>query len=291
MINILLVIIATGGVFLTFRAFEKWGVDRFTAIVINYGVASGLGWTLAGGVPMMKASYEMPWFFVTAIMGAGFLYLFNLMAKCTAELGVAVSSIASKLSLVIPVAIFLIIDPNDTLSPLKAIALLLAVIAIMLSSRGDDSKHPSNSNWSFLLPIIIFIGSGAIDLIFAWYSSPLFVPNPQYAMAFTAVPFSVAFILGIIIWTYRNGVRKAPASKDLLAGILLGVVNFGSLFFLLGAYGIQDIDKSVMIPGVNIGVILFSTIGAVVIYKDSPSKITWAGLAIGLVSIIILMIA
>ena len=291
MIYILLVIIATGGVFLTFRAFETWGVDRFTAIVVNYGVASTLGWTLAGGVPMMKSAYEMPWFITTAIMGAGFLYLFNLMAKCTAVLGVAVASIASKLSLVIPVVVFLIIDPNDIITGLKALALVLALVAIVLSSLGNDSKHLSHSKWAFILPVIIFTGSGAIDLVFAWFSGPEFIPSSEYAMAFTSVPFTVAFILGAGIWFFQNGFSKIPVKKDLLAGLLLGVVNFGSLFFLLGAYGIPGIDKSVIIPVVNIGVVLFSTFSAVVIYKDRPSKVAWSGLAIGCLSIIILMIA
>ena len=55
-------------------AFEQWGVNRYYAIVINYGVASTLGWTLSGGLPMMKTAYEMPWFFLTMAMGLGFLF-------------------------------------------------------------------------------------------------------------------------------------------------------------------------------------------------------------------------
>jgi len=239
----------------------------------------------------MKNAYEMPWFITTAIMGAGFLYLFNLMAKCTVVLGVAVASIASKLSLVIPVVVFLIIDPDDIITGLKALALALALAAIVLSSLGNDSKHLSHSKWAFILPVIIFTGSGAIDLVFAWFSGPEFIPSTKYAMAFTSIPFTVAFILGAGIWFFQNGFSKIPAKKDLLAGLLLGVVNFGSLFFLLGAYGIPGIDKSVIIPVVNIGVVLFSTLSAVAIYKDRPSKVAWSGLAIGCLSIIILMIA
>ncbi len=290
MLNIIFCILCTGGVFLTFRAFEKWGVNRFSAIVINYGVASILGWTLAGGIPAMKNAYEMPWFFLTMVMGLGFLFLFNLMAKCTAELGVAVSSIASKLSLVIPVAIFLIIDPLDVLTPKKLIALSLAVLAILLSSLGDDSKHHRHSKWAFLLPIIIFIGSGAIDLVFAWFSNPEHIPTTNHAIAFTSVPFTIAFFTGAIIGGFKKN-TSLPSRNDVFAGVLLGVVNFGSLFFLLGAYGTPGVDKSILIPGVNLGVVLFSTLAAVAIYKDRPSKITWSGLAIGCMSIVILMLS
>ena len=290
MLNIIFCILSTGGVFLTFRAFEQWGVNRYYAIVINYGVASTLGWTLSGGLPMMKTAFEMPWFFLTMAMGLGFLFLFNLMAKCTAELGVAVSSIASKLSLVIPVAIFLIIDPSDVLTTKKLIALSLALVAILISSVGDDSKHHSHSKWAFLLPIIIFVGSGAIDLVFAWFSNHVHIPTTSHAMAFTSVPFTTAFVVGSVIAISKKNTLP-PSRNDVLAGLLLGVVNFGSLLFLIGAYSTPGIDKSVLIPGVNLGVVIFSTLAAVAIYKDRPSKITWSGLAIGCFSIAILMLS
>jgi hypothetical protein len=290
MLNIIFCILCSGGIFVTFRAFEQWGVNRYYAIVINYGVASTLGWTLSGGVPMMKTASEMPWFFLTIAMGVGFLFLFNLMAKCTAELGVAVTSIASKLSLVIPVAIFLIIDPSDILTTKKLIALSLALVAILISSIGDNSKHHSHSKWAFMLPIIIFVGSGAIDLVFAWFSKPIYIPTTEHAMAFTSVPFTTAFVVGSVIVLFKKN-TSLPSRNDLLAGLLLGVVNFGSLFFLLGAYSTPGVDKSVLIPGVNLGVVIFSTLAAVAIYKDRPSKITWSGLAIGCMSIAILMLS
>jgi hypothetical protein len=290
MLSLIFCILSTGGVFLTFRAFEQWGVNRYYAIVINYGVASTLGWILAGGIPMMKNAYDMPWFITTSVMGIGFLFLFNLMAKCTAELGVAVSSIASKLSLVIPVVVFLIIDPNDIITSHKALALSLALASIILSSLGNKSKQRARSMWVFMLPIIIFIGSGAIDLVFAWFSGPDFIPSPEYAMAFTSIPFTVAFIMGSVIWFFQKELSKKPTKNDFFAGLLLGVVNFSSLFFLLGAYGIPGIDKSVIIPVVNIGVVLFSSLSAVVIYRDRPSKVTWLGLIIGCLSIVILML-
>ena len=59
MLSLIFCILSTGGVFLTFRAFKQWGINRYYAIVINYGVASTLGWSLAGGIPMMKNAYDM----------------------------------------------------------------------------------------------------------------------------------------------------------------------------------------------------------------------------------------
>jgi hypothetical protein len=109
-------------------------------------------------------------------------------------------------------------------------------------------------------------------------------------MAFTSVPFTTAFVVGSVIVLFKKN-TSLPSRNDLLAGLLLGVINFGSLFFLIGAYSTPGIDKSVLIPGVNLGVVIFSTLAAVAIYKDRPSKITWSGLAIGCMSIAILMLS
>ena len=90
------------GIFLVFRYFKNFGVNTPMAIVINYAVAAGLGWSLAGGFEAMKQAISEPWFVTTALMGAGFLFLFNYdSALCTRELGVAVASVSTKLGLII----------------------------------------------------------------------------------------------------------------------------------------------------------------------------------------------
>ena len=251
------------------------------AIVINYAVAAGMGWSIAGGFEAMKQATSEPWFVTTALMGAGFLYLFNLIALCTRELGVAVASVSTKLSLIIPATVFILIDPNDNLSVEKLAAFALSIVAIVLSSLGKVEISKNQNRLLLIVPAIIFLGSGAIDLVIGLNSDA----NP---LVFTSVPFSVAFAMGLVIRVIPKYRHKLTA-KEILGGMVLGVTNFGSLYYLLGAYENSGLDKSSVIPSLNIGVIIFSTLSAFLLFKEKPSNKTTWGLALGLISISIFL--
>lgn len=274
-------ILSTGGIFLVFRYFKYFDVNTPMAIVINYAVAAGMGWSIAGGFEAMKQATSEPWFVTTALMGAGFLYLFNLIALCTRELGVAVASVSTKLSLIIPATVFILIDPNDNLSIEKLAAFALSIVAIVLSSLGKVEISKNRNRLLLIVPAIIFLGSGAIDLVIGLNSNA----NP---LVFTSVPFSVAFAIGLVIRVIPKYRHKLTA-KEILGGMVLGVTNFGSLYYLLGAYENSGLDKSSVIPSLNIGVIIFSTLSAFLLFKEKPSNKTTWGLALGLISISIFL--
>tara|TARA_B110000444_G_C18846796_1_gene602523 strand:- start:1687 stop:2568 length:882 start_codon:yes stop_codon:yes gene_type:complete len=280
----ILCILCTGGIFLVFRLYKTLDINTPMAIVVNYAVAGTLGWYLAGGIDAMVYAYNQPWFYINVALGVCFLTLFNLIATCTKEMGVAVASISTKLSMIIPVAVFIAVFPDDNLTLEKGIAITLAIVSIFLTTGGAYKK--STSKWAFALPVIIFIGSGIIDLDFGYFSSQL--ESDSNMMAFTSVPFTVAFIWGLLM-RINTKHRHTPSAKDVAGGLLLGVVNFGSLFFLLTAYETSGLDKSSLIPAVNIGVVIFSTLGAIVLFKEKPSTRTWIGLALGCSSIAILL--
>ena len=75
--------------------------------MLNYGVAAALGWVLCGGSALFTRVQSEPWVWVALGLGLLFIYLFQLIARTTQALGLTVTSIASKLSMVLPVALFL----------------------------------------------------------------------------------------------------------------------------------------------------------------------------------------
>ena len=109
------------GIFLLFQAFKLWNIDSLKAIVINYGVAGSLGWWLAGGTDTFRRAWESDPRWVGTGLAAGglFIYLFQLIARSAQENGITVTSISAKLSMVIPVAIFLLFDPGDPVTVQK----------------------------------------------------------------------------------------------------------------------------------------------------------------------------
>ena len=88
--------------------------------------------------------------------GLAFIYLFQLIARTTQTLGLTVTSIASKLSMVLPVALFLAFDPLDALTGKKAWPLHSPSppSSWLLGKRKNDrcskAQCVGSCRWSFL---------------------------------------------------------------------------------------------------------------------------------------------
>ncbi len=291
MIYLLLCIACSAGIFLLFRAFKGWGAHTLQAIVINYGVAALLGWTLSGGFSTLKMAWGTPWVNTAMAVGILFIYLFHLIARSTQELGVTVTSIAAKLSMVIPVAVFLVFDPTDEPALTKLIAVGLAVPAVVLSSWKNE-KQASNRSW--VIPLIIFLGGGLIDLMFGWYSGPEHMIRIEFRYLFATIPFSVAFIIGLGL-LLKAKIRPVPSHIDYnktitwIGGIILGVINFGSLYLLLEAFDKLPLDRSAIMPITNLGIVLVSSLMAIYAFKEKLSTTNWMGLLLGALSIGLLL--
>lgn len=291
MIYLLLCIACSAGIFLLFRAFKGWGAHTLQAIVINYGVAALLGWTLSGGFSTLKMAWGTPWVNTAMAVGILFIYLFHLIARSTQELGVTVTSIAAKLSMVIPVAVFLVFDPTDEPALTKLLAVGLAVPAVVLSSWKNE-KQTSNRSW--IIPLIIFLGGGLIDLMFGWYSGPEHMTTIEFRYLFATIPFSVAFVIGLCL-LLKAKLRPVPTNTDYnrtitwIGGIILGVINFGSLYLLLEAFDKLPLDRSAIMPITNLGIVLVSSLMAIYTFKEKLSTTNWMGLLLGALSIGLLL--
>lgn len=279
-IYLLTSILLSTGIFVLFQMFKRWEVHTFQAIVINYGVAAAMGWVLADGVSLFQDVQRESWVWIALIMGLLFIYLFQLIARATQEIGLTVTSIASKLSMVLPVALFLAFDPLDELTVPKGIAIALAVPAIVLSSwKGNQGISASGaSRW--IIPMIIFLGSGLIDLMFAAYSGEGYMQSTAHRYLFASLPLTTACMAGLGWVAYR---RKPlfPDRTTVGAGVLLGVINFGSLYFLLETYDKVNLARSGVMPLNNLGVILASAAASVGLLSERLNAKNKLGLAMG----------
>ena len=221
-------------------------------------------------------------------MGLLFIYLFQLIARATQEIGLTVTSIASKLSMVLPVALFLIFDPEDTLNGTKALAISLAVPAIVLSSWKEESDvyHKGRKQW--VVPLVIFIGSGLIDLMFAAYSGPEHMQTPKHRYLFASLPLATACIAGVL-WLVITRQLTLPNWQTLVGGVILGTINFGSLYFLLETYDKVDLARSGVMPLNNLGVITLSAAASVWLLGEHLNAKNRLGLALGAVVIVLLL--
>jgi hypothetical protein len=134
------------------------------------------------------------------------------------------------------------------------------------------------------MPVVMFVGSGTIDTMFGWYTDDPTMDAQGMQMAFASVPFTLGGVVGLLD-QWRSAAPR-PARKDILAGTALGFVNFGSLFFLLRVFDGELIQRSMVVPALNLSVIVLATLVGVLVFKDIPGrKARWgvalAALAIG----------
>jgi hypothetical protein len=301
-IDLLLTILCTAALFALFRVFERLQIPSAPAIVINYAVAGGLGLMLVGGGEVWAKASQHAWFYVAPLAGTGFLYIFRLVARSAQTIGMAPTSVASKLSMVIPVGIFLLTDPTDVLTWQKACAMALALPAVVLAAWTPGMRLEIHH---FRLPLTIFVGGGLIDLLFAWYSGPEHMVEPEFRYLFATLPFLSAAITGAwVLWrearpqrasfdasTLASPPEKAPWHHTLLGGLVLGIVNFGSLYFLLESYATLqgDMPRSSIIPVTNLGVVILSAVSGVVAFRERLSARNAWGLLLGCAAIALLL--
>ncbi|WP_306643693.1 hypothetical protein [Sanyastnella coralliicola] len=287
MIWLLLSIASSTIIFVLFRLFPKYGAHTLPAIVVNYAVAATLGMLMLEPNYDFEAATQTTWFKGGLMVGTLFISIFFLMAFTAQRMGVAISSIATKMSLVIPVAWFMATDPNDHVTGIKVVAVLLALLAVLLSSK----KSEGNFNWSYIaFPVIVFLGSGVIDLVIGHFSDGNQLQSESDRYLFTSAPFMTSMAIGIVVLIIR-GIKGMPLFNwaTVIGGTVLGLVNFASIYFLIATFESKFVDRSAIIPINNLGVVLFSSLLAILFFSEKASKRKLIGLAFAVLSIALLI--
>jgi hypothetical protein len=134
LIYLLLSILSSTVIFVVFRLYKKYGVNTLQAIIFNYFIACIVGFFgYIDGVEDLVRIPSESWFLGTVFLGAMFITVFNLAAITTQRSGLSVVSVATKMSVAIPV-FFGIFIYNESLGFLKVFGIILALAAVYLSS-------------------------------------------------------------------------------------------------------------------------------------------------------------
>ena len=202
--------------------------------------------------------------------------MFNIMAISTQKLGISISSTASKMSLIIPV-IGAIIFQDTNLNIYKTVGILTAMIAVYLTLQKNESTSKPR------LAIILFFGAGTLDMWLDFIRNKYLSCTTDFNV-FIITIFLTAFIIGIIRLIYK---REKLLQKNMFAGVLLGIPNYFSIYFVLLA--LENLGGIYVFPVLNIGIVLFSAIISWLFYKEKMSKTNWIGIFLACLSIIIIL--
>jgi drug/metabolite transporter (DMT)-like permease len=281
MIDVGLCILSTTMLFVIFKFFSRYRIENLQAITVNYMVAGTLGILLSGRDLPSAESLNEAWFWGAVLMGGFFIIMFSLIALSSQRVGVAITSVANKMSLVIPViAGVLFFDESLGGARLLGVMLALASVIMAVWPRKDPQFDPKD----LYLPVLIFFGSGALDT-FLNYMREYRMQEEHFAH-FSAMLFFVSALFGTLAIAVRALHHRVDFErKSIIAGIALGIPNYFSIYFLLRALNLPDLESTVVFPVVNTGIVLLSTLVALLLFGERPSKINLAGVALAAVSI------
>jgi drug/metabolite transporter (DMT)-like permease len=288
LIYLLLSIACSSLIFLIFRSFKQFKVQRFPAIVLNYLVAAAFGYGLNAKHIQVGSFLEANWLPNALILGVIFIILFNVMALTTERLGASVGSIANKMALVVPV-VFAIIYYGDSVSALKIMGVILALLGIVLSSLKPKTFKKDFHKSDLWLPFILLIGSGFIDT-FVKYTEEYSINSRSDAQLFSATIFFTAFIIGILSAIFRSE-KHFFQLRNLIGGAVLGLVNFGSIYFLLETFRSAGLQSSVVFPINNVGVVLLTSGFSFWLFKERYSRMNQLGIFCAVMAVILISLS
>lgn len=290
MIYIVLSILSSAAIYVIFKFVDRYKINTFNVIIINYITAAILGVLLTKFKTDIFPLHQNAWFPYSVLIGILFIMMFVVIAKSSQVVGIAITTVSNKMSVIIPIAVSIIIDPLDILTNYKAIGIILAILAVFLSVYRKRKVEFDPRN--IYLPIILFLGMGLVDSIVK-YSQQYHVADDILPL-FTVILFAMAAIAGIITKLIRKTSFKELADvKTLLWGIGLGISNYGSLYFLIKALNHKNqlgetLDGSIVFGINNLGVIALSVLIGLIVFKEKFLKINWIGIILSLVAIYIL---
>ena len=285
MFYLLLSVLFASLLFVVFKLFSVYKVNTLQAITVNYIIAFSLGIFMSEVPVKLIETPNKPWFFWAIFLGFLFIIIFFIMALTAQKNGLSVASVAGKMSVVIPV-IFGIIIYKESVGFLKIVGVVLALFAVYLSSAKKETQPTQFKN--LLFPLLLFIGSGTIDTSLKFVEKN-YVSKEETPL-FLATIFGTAFLMGSFYLLYQIVKKRVLfQSRNVLAGLVLGIVNYYSMIFLLKALQTKGVESSVIFTVNNVAIVLFTTVLALIFFKEKLIKKNWIGIVLSVISILLVM--
>lgn len=284
MINVILAIFFSTCIIITFRLFGKYNVDNLQAITFNYVAASILSFVSFNEWVSPLEIMRKSWFVWAAFNGVLFILVFYIFARSAQKAGVAITSVASKMSVIIPVLIGILIY-KDTVNWLKITGIIIAFPAFyLILSRKKEEKVPLKY---YILPLLLFLGTGSNDSIMK--HARTFYVYDDYLL-FLGTIFTLALIVGIIFFITGITEKKQPINvKNIFAGLVLGILNYLSTMFFLRSVAIYD--SSEFFPVFNVSIVSMGALVGFFLFKEKLLLKNWMGILLAITTILLIAFA
>jgi drug/metabolite transporter (DMT)-like permease len=174
---------------------------------------------------------------------------------------------------------------DEQLVALKLIGIFLAFLGVFLVTWNRNlTKSSENSLWMLLL---LFFGSGLLDLVLNYVQK--YHLETISTSLFSAFCLGIAGIIGLLIMVVQIFSGKSNFHyRNILAGILLGIPNYFSIFLLMQSYTSTGWLDTTVLAITNISVVLISSLIGFITFKEALSRNRIVGLITVISAILVL---
>ena len=293
-----------------FKHAARQGLDRLTLLTSNYAAAFGtalvllaLGEADAGGGLEADAGLIL----LGTATGALFIVGFFLLALTTEIAGMSLAIGVMRTSVVVPFLASWLIW-SEVPSAAQGVGLIVASAAFFLIARkappaaqpapqpvpahAPDVEPPVptaapllSSAGAFGVLAGLFACDGVISVSMKTFDEVFAAENSR--ALFLMMLFGIAFLIGLAIVVGR-GLRRGrwPGRAALGWGVALGLVNYGSVEFLLQA--IRELSGPFVFPANNIALVIGAALLGVFFWGERLSRLNWSGLALAALALLLL---
>jgi len=306
MINLAFAVACSVAIGMIFKHTGPMGLDRTALLTVNYAAAVGVGGVLiAGGGRSAGGTLDLSPTLLVLGIGTGALLIagFFLLAYATDVAGMSLAIGVMRVSVVIPFLASWLVW-NEVPSVAQGVGMVLAAAAFFLIAQKQRRPEPvpagagptaggatvtemaADVDWhAFGVLALTFCMGGAVDLSMKTFEEGFGASNSR--VLFLMLTFGVAFLIGAVmvaVRALRHG--EWPGGRTVGWGLVLGIVNYGSLEFILRAIAV--LPGPFVFPANNIAIMVLAAVLGVYLWGEYLSRANRIGIGLAIVALVML---
>jgi drug/metabolite transporter (DMT)-like permease len=284
---------------IVFKIYDRKGIDANQGIFFNYLTAFILGTLFSLHGEVVVNPFKSDWLIDVIVLGLIFMAGMVFLSASTKRVGVAISTVCSRASMVIPIIVsYMFIEGS---AKPKWLLIGLVMIAMFLTIWTD--KPESNHKYTLLdilAPITVFLMFGASNAYLKVLQHRVTVNDTAAGLSEQVINSEISlvtasvFFVAMLLCSYsffkkgEDGKRSPILLKNVIGGVALGVINYFCTFTLMLA--MKTIDSSLLFPIHNIGIVAIGAFVGWLAYGEKLRPHQIIGIILAAVSIALLCI-
>ncbi|MEL6703932.1 MAG: DMT family transporter [Bacteroidota bacterium] len=272
-----------------FKLAARHDLDRLSLLTVNYGVGAVVALVLILTDPATRTSgFDMDAGLLALGIGTGALFIagFLVYALAVRDAGMALASAVMRLAVVLPfLASWLVWGEVPTWGQWLGLAVAGVAFALLARPAQATVGETSASRWRQARILgLLFVAGGLGDVAMKTYSEGYGATHNS--ALFGLLLFVAACGVGLVLMVVRTWQR--PTAAEVKWGVVLGVVNYGSVAFIIAA--LSALPGTLVFPFNNIAIVFGAAVLGVLVWREQLGRANRIGLVFAALALVLLTI-